>query len=65
MTVAVLLFAIGVVVFLSLGLVGVGLIIGPIVCLSAIYLGIKALFLGDKHQRVWKCVSCGFIANRA
>jgi len=35
-----------------------GLLVGPLMCLFA-------LFMGGKRSKVWKCVKCGSIVNRA
>lgn len=54
--VALLVFCAGILIAALLG--PFGWIIGPIVCIGA-------LFLGGKRSKVWKCVKCGSIVSRA
>jgi hypothetical protein len=53
---AVILILTGIAVFVLIPCFG--WIIGPLVCLLA-------LFMGGKRRKVWKCGSCGSIFDRA
>ena len=54
--VALLVFCAG--ILIAVLLAPLGWIIGPIICVGA-------LFLGGKRSKVWKCVKCGSIVKRA
>jgi hypothetical protein len=53
---ALIVFCVGVAI--TIAFLPFGLIVGPLVCLFA-------LFMGGKRSKVWKCVKCGSIVNRA
>ena len=45
-------------IFIVVAIPVIGWIIGPIICIGA-------LFMGGKRQKVWKCTKCGSVVNRA
>lgn len=53
---ALIAFCLGVILFFFLPVVG--WILGPIICIGA-------LFMGGKRSKVWKCRQCGTVINRA
>jgi hypothetical protein len=53
--VALIAFAIGILITVFLPVVGI--IIGPIICFCA-------LFMGGKRQKVWKCTNCASLVDR-
>lgn len=53
---ALVVFCVGVAI--TVAFMPFGLIVGPLLCLFA-------LFMGGKRSKVWKCVKCGSIVNRA
>lgn len=54
--VAMIVFCVG--ILLTVMIPVVGWVLGPLVCIGA-------LFMGGKRSRVWKCRSCGSVVQRA
>ena len=52
---ALIAFCVGILIFFALPIIG--WVLGPIICLGA-------LFMGGKRSKVWKCIECGSIVNR-
>lgn len=54
--VALIVFCVGIAIAILIPVVG--WILGPIICIGA-------LFMGGKRSKVWKCTKCGSVVNRA
>ncbi|MCF7837980.1 MAG: hypothetical protein K9N49_05060 [Candidatus Marinimicrobia bacterium] len=54
--VALIVFCVGIVIAVAIPVIG--WIIGPIICIGA-------LFMGGKRSKVWKCTKCSSVVNRA
>lgn len=52
---ALIAFCVGILIFFALPIIG--WVLGPIICLGA-------LFMGGKRSKVWKCIECGSVVNR-